>query len=107
MAGLYEVDRAFIGPKPDRMRATAKGMRKLATSGRVGTAVMGTLDRDWRQVFAKVIPNVSRETLQVQNSPANPRQCREEIENLHRHFRLLRHAEMVQVGFHPQDRRSH
>lgn len=64
--GPVEIDEAFIGPKPQRMHADKRAERKLATRGKMGTAVMGMLDRELRQVRAKVIPNVGREVLQAE-----------------------------------------
>ncbi len=66
--GPVESDETFIGPNPRKMHADRK--RKLQTwnddkKGYVSkTAVHGMLDRELRQVRAKVIPNVKRETLQ-------------------------------------------
>lgn len=62
--GPVEIDEAYVGPKPQRMHADRRAQRKLATRGRMGTVVMGMLDRELRQVRAKVIPDVRRETLQ-------------------------------------------
>ena len=64
--GPVEVDETFIGPKPQRMH---RARRLKMQSGMRGannekTIVMGMLDRDSRQVRAKVVPNVKRETLQ-------------------------------------------
>jgi transposase-like protein len=66
--GAVEIDEAYVAPRPDRMHADRRAKRKLATEGggRMGTAVMGMLDRELRQVRAKVIPNVKRETLQAE-----------------------------------------
>jgi transposase-like protein len=60
-----EVDEAFIGGDPRKMHASRR--RKL--KGRFGiygnnkTPVMGMLDRETRQVRARLIPDVTRETL--------------------------------------------
>jgi transposase-like protein len=72
--GEVEVDEAFIGGKPRNMhkdrklriaRAKTETPAELATTTRMGkTAIMGMFDRDSRQVRAKVVPNVKRETLQ-------------------------------------------
>jgi transposase-like protein len=62
--GPIEADEAFVGGKPKNMHLRK---RKLAKNGGFHTikpAVFGMLDRETRQVRAKVIPNVSRETLQ-------------------------------------------
>jgi len=66
--GPVESDETFIGPNPRKMHNDRK--RKLQTyndakGAYVGkTAVHGMLDRELRQVRAKMIPNVKRETLQ-------------------------------------------
>jgi transposase-like protein len=62
--GPTEADETFVGGKPRNMHLRK---RKLAKNGGFHTikpAVFGMLDRETRQVRAKVIPNVSRETLQ-------------------------------------------
>jgi transposase-like protein len=59
-----EVDEAFIGPKPDRMHRKRRLRLKTAEFAGSKTVVMGMLDRETRQVLAKVVPNVKRETLQ-------------------------------------------
>jgi transposase-like protein len=46
------------------MHSDKRQARQLATKAKMGVPVMGMLDRDARQVRAKVIPNVKRETLQ-------------------------------------------
>jgi transposase-like protein len=56
-----EVDEAFIGGKPRNMHAKR---RMLMGGVDHKVAVMGMLERSSRQVRAKVIPNVKRETLQ-------------------------------------------
>jgi transposase-like protein len=62
--GPVEVDECFVGPTPKFMHADRRAKLKLATRRDSKTAVMGLLDREARQVRAKVIPNVKRETLQ-------------------------------------------
>ena len=62
--GPVEVDEAFIGPKPQRMHKSRRDAMQLASNGRMGIPVMGMLDRELRQVRAKVVPNIRRETLQ-------------------------------------------
>lgn len=62
--GPVEVDETFVGPNPRRMHVDKRAKRQLATKTKMGVPVMGMLDRDARQVRAKVIPNVRRETLQ-------------------------------------------
>jgi len=66
--GPVESDEAFIGPNPAKMHKSRKAKiqaRDGVKGGFVGkTAVHGILDRHYRQVRAKVVPNVGRETLQ-------------------------------------------
>jgi transposase-like protein len=66
--GPVETDECFIGPDPKRMHRDRKAKiqaRDMFKGGMVGkTAVHGILDRELRQVRAKVIPNVKRATLQ-------------------------------------------
>ena len=63
--GPVEVDECFIGPKPQAMHADRRMKLKKAANGFAEkTAVVGMLDRDTRQVRAKMVPNVKRETLQ-------------------------------------------
>jgi transposase-like protein len=66
--GPVESDETFIGPNPAKMHKSRKAQvqaRDEAKGGYVGkTAVQGILDRELRQVRAKVIPNIKRETLQ-------------------------------------------
>jgi len=65
-SGPVEVDETFIGGKLSNMHKDRKG-RYNATRGAHGKAiVMGLLDRDLRQVRAKVVPDVKRETLQAE-----------------------------------------
>jgi transposase-like protein len=59
-----EVDETFVGPKPQKMHADRRVKLQNAINGRNKVAVMGMLDRESRQVRAKVVPNVSREILQ-------------------------------------------
>jgi transposase-like protein len=59
-----EVDETFVGGSIQNMHRERK-LRYNKTRGAFGKAiVMGMLDRDTRQVRAKVIPDVKRETLQ-------------------------------------------
>jgi hypothetical protein len=65
-----EVDETFVGGRAKNMHKD-KRSRLLGASGRPGgavgkAAVQGILDRDSRQVRAKVMPNVRRETLQTE-----------------------------------------
>ncbi len=66
--GPVEADEVYIGPNPQKMHKSRKAMvqaRDGLKGGYVGkTAVHGMLDRELRQVRAKVMPNVKRETLQ-------------------------------------------
>jgi transposase-like protein len=62
-----EVDETFIGGKPHNMHASRRALMKSGVKGHSEkVAVMGMLDRDSRQVRAKVVPNVKRETLQAE-----------------------------------------
>ena len=61
-----ETDETFIGGRKKNMHADEK-LRYEQRGGAQGkTAVMGILDRDLRQVRAKIVPNVKRETLQAE-----------------------------------------
>jgi hypothetical protein len=63
--GTVEADETFIGGKPKNMHAK----RRKFIQGNVcetKTAVFGMLDRETREVRAKIIPNVKRETLQAE-----------------------------------------
>ncbi len=62
--GPVEVDETFIGPNPQKMHAKKRDARYKALCARPKVPVMGMLDRELRQVRAKVVPNVKRETLQ-------------------------------------------
>ncbi len=67
--GPVEVDETFVGGKMRNMhrdrRTRYAQQHQGVASGTVGKAiVIGMLDRDMRQVRAKVVPNVKRETLQ-------------------------------------------
>jgi transposase-like protein len=62
--GPMEVDETFIGPDPRKMHADKRQYRYKALNARPKIPVMGMLYRDSRQVRAKVVPNVKRETLQ-------------------------------------------
>jgi transposase-like protein len=62
--GPVEVDETFVGGKLINMH-TDKKVRYQQRGGSHGKAVvMGLLDREMRQVRAKVVPNVKRDTLQ-------------------------------------------
>src|ERR1017187_5666894 len=66
--GPVESDEAFIGPNPQKMHKDRKAKlqaRDGLKGGLVGkTAVQGILDRELRQVRARVLPNLKRSTLQ-------------------------------------------
>ena len=67
--GPVEVDEAFVGgsPKNWHLAKRAKRVRFTPSQEKIEdhkTAVVGLLDRDTRQVRAKVIPNIKREILQ-------------------------------------------
>jgi transposase-like protein len=63
--GPVEVDETFVGGNPKNMHKAAKAnkYRRLGQHDKV--PVFGMLDRETRQVRAKVVPNVKRETLQT------------------------------------------
>ena len=66
--GAVEVDETFVGGKLRNMHRDRRA-RFAAESGHTGgatgkTIVLGMLDREARQIRAKVVPNVKRETLQ-------------------------------------------
>lgn len=58
------MDETFVGPNPRKMHAAKLSQRQKAMKPKLGVPVMGMLDRELRQVRAKVVPNVKRETLQ-------------------------------------------
>jgi transposase-like protein len=62
--GPVEVDETFIGPNPRKMHANKLSIRQKAMKPKLGIPVMGMLDRELREVRAKVVPNVKREVLQ-------------------------------------------
>jgi transposase-like protein len=64
--GPVEVDETFVGPKPQKMHRERRLRMQSAEKGNQKAIVMGMLDRDSRQVRAKVVPNVKRETLQAE-----------------------------------------
>ncbi len=64
--GPVEVDETFVGGKPKNMHSSRRRKMQTAANGDSGKAiVMGMLDRELRQVRAKVIPNAKRDTLQA------------------------------------------
>ena len=63
--GPVEVDETYVGAIPDRMhRSRRLKLQQAITQRQHKVPVMGMLDRETRQVRARVIPNVKRETLQ-------------------------------------------
>jgi transposase-like protein len=66
--GPVEGDETYIGPNPAKMHKDRKAMiqaRDGFKGGFIGkTAVQGILDRELRQVRARVLPNLRRDTLQ-------------------------------------------
>ncbi len=66
--GPVEVDETFVGGKVKNMHASKRpkgaGFTEKMSGSQGKAIVMGMLDRETRQVRAKVIPNVKRETLQ-------------------------------------------
>ena len=62
--GPVEIDETFIGPDPRKMHSKRREERYKALNARPKVPVMGMLDRELRQIRAKVVPNVKRETLQ-------------------------------------------
>jgi transposase-like protein len=66
--GPVEGDEVYIGPNPTKMHKDRKAKihaKNLGKSGFVNkTPVQGILDRELRQVRAKVLPNIRRDTLQ-------------------------------------------
>jgi transposase-like protein len=74
--GEVEVDETFVGGKSINMHKSKRvALQRAHNESRITetpsrypgkTAVQGMLDRDLRQVRAKVVPNVKRETLQAE-----------------------------------------
>ena len=62
--GPVEVDETFVGPKPQKMHRDKRLAIQNGVKASKKVAVMGMLERDSRQVRAKVVPNVKREVLQ-------------------------------------------
>lgn len=63
-SGPIEIDETFVGPNPRKMHRDRREALYKAISARPNQPIMGMLDRELRQVRAKVVPNVRRETLQ-------------------------------------------
>jgi transposase-like protein len=68
-SGPVEADETFVGGKMKNMHRDRRARYvadKDRTGGGIGKAiVVGMLDREMRQVRAKVVPNIKRETLQA------------------------------------------
>ena len=64
--GPVEVDETFIGPDPRKMHNKRRLEQQNGERAGKKVVVMGLLDREAREVRAKVIPNVKRETLQAE-----------------------------------------
>ena len=62
--GPVEIDEAFVGGAAKNMHAARRNSLKSGLKGDHTTVVLGMLERNTRQLRAKVIPNVKRETLQ-------------------------------------------
>ena len=61
-----EVDETFIGGKPKNMHMKTRLKMKQGIHANPKMTVMGMLDRESRQVRAKVIPNAKRDVLQAE-----------------------------------------
>ncbi|MGA3334635.1 MAG: IS1595 family transposase [Terracidiphilus sp.] len=61
-----EVDETFVGGKMKNMHASRRNKLQLAERGDSKTAILGMLDRYAREVRVKVIPDVTRATLQAE-----------------------------------------
>ena len=64
--GPVEIDETWVGGKAKNMHAKRRGRIKDGWEKDNKTIVMGMLDRETRQVRAKVIPDVTRLTLQTE-----------------------------------------
>jgi transposase-like protein len=64
--GPVEVDETFVGGNQKNMHKAKKVQYQKHGGSHGKTVVMGMLERDTRRVRAKVIPDVSRETLQTE-----------------------------------------
>jgi transposase-like protein len=65
--GPVEIDETYVGGNRRNMHASRRLKMHRGMKDEAGkTIVMGMLDRDLRQVRARVIPNVKRETLQAE-----------------------------------------
>lgn len=61
--GPVEADETFVGGKMKNMHASKRAKLQTTQGGDNKTAVFGILERNTRQVRAKVIPNVRRDVL--------------------------------------------
>jgi transposase-like protein len=61
-----EVDETFIGGKPQNMHAKKRLQMQNGLHANKKMAVMGMLERESREVRAKVVPNVRRDVLQAE-----------------------------------------
>jgi len=91
--GEFEVDETFIGGVPKNMH---RGRRMRQMQGRnteLGmvskAAVQGIFDREMRQVRARMMPNVKRETLQEEVFQQHPVR----LQGLYRQRRRIRQAQ--------------
>ena len=72
--GPVEVDETFVGGRIANMHKSKKARMTMIKGQQLKgdhmnkTIVMGLLDRELRQVRAKVVPNVRRDTLQKSGS---------------------------------------
>jgi transposase-like protein len=64
--GPVEADETYVGGLAKNMHAADRARKIRGSGGKDKTIVMGFLDRNAREVRAKVIPNVRRETLQAE-----------------------------------------
>jgi transposase-like protein len=62
--GPVEVDETFVGPNLRKMHRTRRLKLQAGECAQTKAIVMGMLDRNSREVRAKVVPNVRREVLQ-------------------------------------------
>jgi hypothetical protein len=62
--GPVEIDETYIGPNTRKMHASRRLKLQTGNNAKSKMNVMGMLDPESRQVRAKVVPNVKRETLQ-------------------------------------------
>jgi transposase-like protein len=63
-SGPVEIDETYIGPNTRKMHADRRLKLQTASYAKAKMTVVGMLDRESRQIRAKVVPNVRRETLQ-------------------------------------------